>query len=498
MALENPHMYNKPNTTPSTVGKQIYTEYYYKKALVEAAKETFFGQLADTVAMPKHFGKTMKRFHYLPILDDRNINDQGIDAQGVSQASGFIANKTVAKYTLEVKAPTDGGGQKIYFEGTSTGATIAAAKAAAVFVAEGKLLGWWNGQGNKAADEAAAKTAITNAGYTITPIQTADDMYVNYGNLYGSSKDVGVITSKIPALSETGGRVNRVGMKRIEIEGSIEKFGFFDEYTQDSMDFDNDEELEMHIVQEGVKAANEITEDQLQIDLLHAAGVVRYTGAATSTKTLAGSATAGSGDKVTYDDLVKLAIELDNNRCPKNTKVITGSRMIDTRVVNAARYMYIGSELLPSIMKMKDYHNNAAFIPVAAYGDAATIVNGEVGAVGDFRIIVVPEMMHWSAAGAAVTAPDTDLYRFSTDNAGAAHYDVFPMLVVGDGSFSTIGFQTDGKTVKFKITHKKPGTDVADRNDPYGEVGFYSVKWWYGIMVLRPERIALIKTVAEV
>jgi hypothetical protein len=46
-------------------------------------------------------------------------------------------------------------------------------------------------------------------------------------------------------------------------------------------------------------------------------------------------------------------------------------------------------------------------------------------------------------------------------------YDVFPMLVVGDASFTTIGFQTDGKTVKFKITTKMPGEKTADRNDPY-------------------------------
>lgn len=70
------------------------------------------------------------------------------------------------------------------------------------------------------------------------------------------------------------------------------------------------------------------------------------------------------------------------------------------------------------------------------------------------------------------------------------------MLVVGDGSFTTIGFQTDGKTVKFKITHKAPGEATADRTDPYGETGFMSIKWYYGFMALRPERIAVLKTAA--
>jgi hypothetical protein len=154
--------------------------------------------------------------------------------------------------------------------------------------------------------------------WTTNELNFSGEGSVNYGNLYGSSKDVGTISSKIPALSETGGRVNRVGMKRIELQGTIEKFGFFDEYTQESMDFDSDADLLMHITGESVKAANEITEDQLQIDLLSSAGVVRYAGDATSTATLNGStAVADLEDVVVYDDLVKLGIELDNNRTPK-------------------------------------------------------------------------------------------------------------------------------------------------------------------------------------
>ena len=39
MAFENPQAYNDPHTTPSTVGAQFRIDYYYRKALVEAAKE---------------------------------------------------------------------------------------------------------------------------------------------------------------------------------------------------------------------------------------------------------------------------------------------------------------------------------------------------------------------------------------------------------------------------------------------------------------------------
>jgi len=45
--------YNDPlGGDPSSVGSQIRTDYFYKKALVEVAKEAYFGQMADTISMP--------------------------------------------------------------------------------------------------------------------------------------------------------------------------------------------------------------------------------------------------------------------------------------------------------------------------------------------------------------------------------------------------------------------------------------------------------------
>lgn len=383
--------FKNPPTTPSSIGPQITNEFYQKKALIEIAKEQYFGQLADVTSMPKNMGKKIKRYHYLPLLDDANINDQGINAAGAT-----IAN----------------------------------------------------------------------------------------GNLYGSSKDIGTISGKLPLLSENGGRVNRVGFKRKEIEGTLEKFGFFDEYTQESLDFDTDADLLQHINREMLAGANEITEDALQIDLINAAGIVKYAGNATS------NANVGADDLVSYSDLMHLAIDLDNNRTPKHTTAITGTRMVDTRTIPACRVAYIGSELLPTFKAMKDLHNNPAFIPVEKYAAGGATLNGEVGSVDNFRLVVVPEMMKWAGAGADASA---DSANHETGN----KFDVFPILVVGNESFTTIGFQTDGKTVKFKITHKKPGDETADRADPYGETGFMSIKWYYGFMALRPERIALIKTVAR-
>lgn len=391
----------KSDVDKGTGGRQINTEFWHKKSLIEAAKETYFGALADTTHMPKHFGKKISMYHYLPILDDRNVNDQGIDASGAT--------------------------------------------------------------------------------------------YVG-GNLYGSSKDVGVIAGKIPLLGETGGRANRVGTSRKTIEGTMQKIGFFTEFSRDALDFDTDNELYGHLSREMIMAANEMNEDLIQMDLLNGAGVVRYAGTATQDSEVTGE--GANVCEVTYDDLQRLSIDLANNRTPKKTKVIIGSRMVDTRVVNSGYYMYVGSELVPTLTRMVDHHGNPAFVGVEHYAHAGVegvnSINGEIGKVGDFRIIQVPEMQHWAGVGAAETGANAGYM------ATGGKYNVYPMLTVGDQSFTTIGFQTDGKSTKFKIKYSNPGDDISySAQDPYGEVGFISIMFWYGSLIMRPERIGLVKTVAR-
>ena len=389
---------------------QMNTFFWLKKALIESRKEQFFMPLSSTINMPKHYGKTIKVFEYVPLLDDRNVNDQGIDA---------------------------------------TGATIAD------------------------------------------------------GNLYGSSKDIGTITNKLPTLTENGGRVNRVGFTRLTREGSIHKFGFFTEFTQEALDFDSDDGLKEHLSRELLNGAVQLTEAVLQRDLLAAAGTVLFSGAATSNAEVTGEVVPEvvgvspeiPASVVTYQNLMRLDQILNDNRTPKQTKIIVGSRMIDTKTIPSGRVMFIGSELVPLVRGMTDLFGNEAFIPVQQYGDAGTIMNGEIGSVDAFRIIVVPEMLHWAAAGDDVV--DNPGYRTSMDGTDEK-YDIYPMLVVGDDSFVTIGFQTDGKTVKFSVMTKMPGRETADRNDPYGETGFSSIKWYYGILIKRPERIGLVKTVAPI
>ena len=83
--------YSDPHTVPSSVGPQIRIDHFYKKALIEIRNQQFFQPLANVRAMPKHMGKTIKQYKYIPVLDDRNNNDQGIDAAGVAIAEDYWA-----------------------------------------------------------------------------------------------------------------------------------------------------------------------------------------------------------------------------------------------------------------------------------------------------------------------------------------------------------------------------------------------------------------------
>ena len=376
---------------------QMNTFYWLRKSLTDARKESYFMPLADTIGMPKHYGKKIKLYHYIPLLDDRNVNDQGIDAKGAKYANG---------------------------------------------------------------------------------------------NLYGSSRDIGTIKEKLPVVGENGGRVNRVGFSRVELEGTFNKFGVFYEWSRESFEFDSDSELRGHLSRELMNGMVQMQEAMLQIDLLTSAGVQVFPGTATKI-----SEVTGEGDTATildYDTLRRADQILDENRCPRNTKYVTGTRNVDTKTIPAARIAYVSSAVTPLLEDMVDKFGNAAWVPVQQYAAATSPIHGEIGSIGHFRFVQVPEMLAWEGEGAAVTTGKNPGYREKNSK-----YNVYPVLVVGTESFNTIGYNMENaRSGKFSIITKVPGRDTADRNDPYGETGFSSLKFYYGFLPKRTERLCVMYTVA--
>lgn len=394
-------LYNDPagGTQSSVDGAgsgQINEKAYWRKAIIEHAPDIVFSRQTSTKEIPSNFGKSIEAYLHFPILDDRNQNDQGIDAAGATYANG---------------------------------------------------------------------------------------------NMWGSSRDIGTITDKLPLLSEEGGRVNRVGVTRLKVSGTIQDYGFFLEFSSDSLNFDTEADLFSYLTDSAMEAALQIYETVLQKDLLAAAGTILFTGEATSNASMTGE-TGATPSIVNYIDLMNLNTILDENRTPKQTKIVAGSRMTDTRTIRDGRLMYIPTDLTRTIREMEDTFGNEAFVPTSKYADATSILDNEVGSIDQFRLLVPNNMLYWAGAGAAVV--NNGGYRETDDK-----YDIYPMLVIGDDSFVTLSFFENGRSDKFTSITKMPGVASADLLNPYGKIGFMSMSWWYGFLCKRPWRIALIKTLAK-
>ena len=312
----------------------------------------------------------------------------------------------------------------------------------------------------------------------------ARGVHIRNGNFYGSSRDIGKILGAIPVLTEEGGRVNRVGFSRSWTEGTFNKFGFFFEYSQDLENFDSDPQIVSRMYQKALEAAEQLVEDSLQADLLNGAGTIVYAGNAISDDTM------DENSLITYQAIRRLSRALDDNQTPRETKYIFGSTNLDTRTATTYRTLFVGAEVLNILEQMKDHFGNPAFIHAHQYGAGISkLMEDEVGIIDKFRVVYVEDMISWDGAGATADPQ----YGLAQEG---GKYNIYPAMCIGTDAFTCISFDgSNGVNNKFTIHHQKPNQSH-NLLDPYGEIGFVSIKWWYGIMFKRPERIGVIKTVA--
>ena len=408
--------YGSGNTTDTgTLKKQLINDYWIRDSLIEASKTQVFAKLGTQRNLAPNNGKFLKQYVWIPLLDDRNINDQGIDATGV------------------------------HYEG---------------------------------------------------------------GNMYGSSKDISTITGKLPVIGENGGRYNRVGFTRQIVEGTIHQLGFFWEITDDFLTFDSQSDLLQHMHREAMRGASEIVEDVMQLELINGAGVNVYCGGAISNATMTGGE---NPCELNYKDLLKLRQTLTDNHVSKTYKMFTGSQNTDTKTVAGGWTVYVQPEMRQTLMTITDLFGRPAFVPVEKYAAGGNVVEGEIGRILEFRFVEVQEMLRWDGAGASTTLQEateasgtegTEGYVPAQDavldeayvNDGSK-YTVFPLLIVGDESFVNINFR--GGKNNFKIYQQMPGQGAANIDDPFGKHGWWSIQWYYGTMITRPERLVCVHTLAK-
>ena len=431
----------------SSIGAQINDKFWSKVAIKASRRTRVFTQLGDKLTQPKNYGDKIIKYVEVPIIDKLNINDNGIDANGVKllKNTWFAYNANGAMVTA--------------------GATIAV---------NGATIGY--------ATKEAAKTA---AGATGT-IKSGN------GNLWGGDSDIAVVRGSFPALSEEGGKVNAVGMKRLTKEATVTEFGFHVPFTKKALEMDTESGLLARISMEVGEAFGDIREKQVAVSLLTEADAnVFYAGDATSLATVDKTCT------LDFRDIRGVEQEMKFVRAPKQTKIIDGSVKVGTTVVGAGYVAYVGQELYPTLEDLTDTSGEKAWKPIETYAAAGMIMDGEIGKISATRFIEVEEMPYYQGAGAdsqddaANYADDSveDLAEVVRDTNGKV--DVFPILYVGTDSFATIGFEGDVA----KVNTIMPTADA--HNDVFGKKGAVAISWYYGFMAYRPERIMQIRTAAK-
>lgn len=446
-------LFNTGKLTSSTIDEQYNDQFWSKGAIQEAKRKRTFTQLGDRLTQPKHFGDEIVKERELPILHPLNKLDGGVDATTATllQATFYAYSETgVLQGVFDVRD---------YVSATAA----------------------------ETAAQAAADAAQAGVGFVRN----------GAGSLYNGDADYAVITTSFPSLGEEGGDVNNVNTRSITVRGSVSEFSGVTKFTQRALDMDTRTGLLARKTKALGEYKGDVYESQVQADLLAASEVNRTYGGVVATSLV----TCNKAAVLTFADLRLMEQELKKALVPRDTKIISGSTKIGTKVVQKAYYAYVGQELYPTLQDMTNTAGNEVWEPVESYIDAAgsNTAMGEIGRIGGFRFIEVENMQKYMGTGAADSglADDDNVAGFHSStipyglpNAGTEGFDVFPVLFVGSDSFATVGFE--GDSAKIKTAMPKADANV----DPHGKNGSMAIAWYYGILIYRSERIRQIACTA--
>ena len=126
-----------------------------------------------------------------------------------------------------------------------------------------------------------------------------------------------------------------------------------------------------------------------------------------------------------------------------------------------------------------------AYVAAHKYASAATLADGEVGAMHEVRFIESESAVVYAGEGAVSdgTSNPGDLI-----SATAGKFDIFPILFPTEGSFATVGLKGQGK---IKFNSKSP--EKVENSNPYGTTGFFSYNFFYAGIILQEEKLLKMK-----
>lgn len=299
---------------------------------------------------------------------------------------------------------------------------------------------------------------------------------------------------------------NKISLKTHTFTARLEQFGAMIDFTDQAIIFD-DTYGQGHYHEQLGGFIGQMKEDNIQLDMLSSANIM-YAGAATSMKTLGDKIGTGAVDAITgrnaveesykmnYELIQKIVSRLINFRAPKHKSILTGSTSIDTKTINPCYAAIVGNQVRADLENVTRgatvYETSFAMIQPSQYASQGTLMDGEVGAIGNIRFCSSEQVMKFAGAGAEVDAGYTGNLSRTTKGDGKTYFDVFPVFIPCEDAYATIGLQ--GKdAIQWKS--KLPGQ--VDTIDNYGTYGYFSASFWHAGIIKRPERMMVVYVLAS-
>jgi len=287
-------------------------------------------------------------------------------------------------------------------------------------------------------------------------------------------------------LAEGAGAVNKVKLTKVTMETAVARYGEMIDYT-DEVEIFSEDAIQVRYREELGELANSRQEDLLQRDML-STGTVIYGGSSTSL------ATVDEDSQITYDLIRKGVRKLVRNRAKKNTTVVTGDVKVGTLPIAKAYYAIIGANVkgdLETITRGGGSTEEYAYVASHKYASAASLADGEVGAMHEVRFIESESAVVYAGEGAvppqnyAGTVSITGAVDLaSATESDRGNFDAFPILFPTEGSFATVGLKGQGK---IKFNSKSPSK--VENSNPYGTTGFFSYNFFYAGIILQEEKL---------
>lgn len=179
----------------------------------------------------------------------------------------------------------------------------------------------------------------------------------------------------------------------------------------------------------------------------------------------------------TYNDLAYLTSELNRNSAMKFFPETQGDSAFNTSPILAS-YLAIGHTDL-----YEDFKRMSGFQHVAQYAGQTQTLMGEVGMVGQVRIVLCEDSSITTNSGAATGT--------SGLKSADTNVDTYQTVIYGKNAFGSVGLDTAHLQEIYKVGDKLPGiivckTDIGTSGiaDPLKEIGTIGYKTWHAAKVI--------------